>query len=50
MSFLLSFYVCSSTKSEKRAELLTGSEAGERGRGWGQRGEMAQIMYAHRNK
>jgi hypothetical protein len=50
--FLISCYVFSSTKLEKRAEqVLHGSKGGwGRGRwGWGWRGEMASTMYTHMN-
>jgi hypothetical protein len=51
--FLTIAYVFSSTKLEKRAEqFLPGNEGGWRGveGDRGQRGEMAQTMYAHMTK
>jgi hypothetical protein len=50
--FLITAYVFSSTKVEKRAEqVLSGSERSEGEREWagGQREEMAQTMYAYMN-
>jgi hypothetical protein len=50
--FLIVAYVYSSTKLEKRAEqFLPGSKGWEgEGGGRGQRGEMIQTMYVHKNK
>jgi hypothetical protein len=48
--FLITAYIFSSTKLEKRAEqVLPGSKLGGDEGGAGQGGEMNQTMYAHMN-